>query len=398
MFFITAQSLRTVGMNSQEMEIWKITGGMIVVNRIWRYIFIGGALFLFFPIALGCDSKKESATMAGKPVIAPGPGMNEPPVAKSTTAQTASPHTANARTESAEGIAVDVDGEKMTRSQLDQDIQKRMSALKGQVPAEQLENARTEIRRTAIDEFIISTLLNKEVSRNKLTATDKEIAEVMDAMKGQLPAGMTLEEVFKNNKIDASAMREEIGLNIRINKLVAAEVGDKARITDKEVADFYQKNQDQFKQPESVHARHILVAKTPGDTDKVTAGKKTKAEELQKRLVAGADFADLAAKNSDCPSKKNGGDLGFFARGQMVKPFEDAAFSQQKNAIGPIVETDFGFHIIQILEHRSAQIAKLDAETKKQIRTFLEQQKKQTAYDRLVKRLKAGANIVIFGT
>lgn len=368
-----------------------------MVNRIWRYILIGAALFLFFPIALGCDSKKESATIVGKPVIAPGPSMNQPPVGESTMTQTASSRTANAKTEAAAGIAVEVDGEKMTRSQLDQDIQKRMATLKGQVPAEQLENARAEIRRTVIDEFIIHTLLTGEVNRSKLTATEKEIAEIIDAMKAQLPAGMTLEELFKKNKIDASAMREEIGLNIRINKLVTAELVDKAKITDKEVADFYQKNQDQFKQPESVHARHILVAKTPGDTDKVTAAKRTKAEELQKRLVAGADFADLAAKSSDCPSKQNGGDLGFFARGQMVKPFEDAAFSQQKNAIGPIVETDFGFHIIQVLEHRSAQIAKLDAETKKQIRTFLEQQKKQAAYDALVKRLKAGANIVVFG-
>jgi peptidyl-prolyl cis-trans isomerase C len=375
----------------------KKTGGMIVVNRIWRYVLVGAALFLFSPIVLGCDSKKESTTMAGKPVIAPGPGMNEPPAAGSAaTEQTASSPTANPKT--ATGIAVEVDGEKMTRIQLDQDIQKRMASLKDRVPAEQLEDTRTEVRRALIDEFIIRTLLNKEVSRRKVMATEKEIAEIIDAMKSQLPAGATLEEVFKKNKIDASAMREEIGLNIRINKLVTAEPGGNAKITDKEVTDFYQKNQEQFKQPESVHARHILVAKNSGDTQKVTAGEKTKAEELQRRLVAGADFADLAAKNSDCPSKQNGGDLGFFSRGQMVKPFEDAAFSQRVNAIGPVVETDFGFHIIQVLERRSAQIAKLDAETKKQIGAFLEQQRKQAAYDGLVKRLKANANIVIFGT
>jgi peptidyl-prolyl cis-trans isomerase C len=182
---------------------------------------------------------------------------------------------------------------------------------------------------------------------------------------------------------------------VRRSFLTSASI--KAKVTDKEVTDFYHKNQDQFKQPESVHARHILVAKAPGDTDKITAGKKTKAEELRKRLVAGADFADLAVKNSDCPSKQSGGDLGYFARGQMVKPFEDAAFTQPKNTIGPVVETDFGFHIIQVLEHRTAQIAKLDSETKKQISSFLERQAQQAAYDGLVKKLKAGANIVIYG-
>ena len=105
----------------------------------------------------------------------------------------------------------------------------------------------------------------------------------------------------------------------------------------------------------------------------------------------------MATKNSDCPSKQNGGDLGTFSRGQMVKPFEDAAFSQKTKEIGPVVETDFGFHIIQVLEHQSAQVAKLDAAAKKQISDFLERQKQQAAFEGLVKRLKAGANILVYG-
>jgi len=113
--------------------------------------------------------------------------------------------------------------------------------------------------------------------------------------------------------------------------------------------------------------------------------------------VAGADFAEFAKKNSDCPSKESGGDLGTFTRGQMVKPFEEAAFSQEKNAIGPVVETEFGFHIIQVLERMSPQVAKLDGEMKKQIQAFLERQKQQGAFDALIKRLRAAANIVVYG-
>jgi len=356
------------------------------------------AIFFLCLIAFGCDSKKENATLEGKPVIAPGPAENVSQTTDPTKSQSASPQGANAKPDNVSGIAVEVNGEKMTRSQLDKDIQQRMTEFKDQLPTENVENARVEIRKALIDEFIIRSLLNSEVTRSKLTASEKEINEILNSMKTQLPAGMTLDELFKKNNIDVSAMREEIGLNVRINKLITAEMGNKAKITDKEVTDFYKKNQDQFKQPESVHARHILVAKTSGDTSKITSGKRAKAEELRKRLVDGADFADLAAKNSDCPSKKNGGDLGFFARGQMVKPFEDAAFTQQTNVIGPVVETDFGFHIIQVLEHKAAQIVKLDEETKNQITVFLERQKKQEAYDGLIKRLKAGANIVVYGS
>jgi peptidyl-prolyl cis-trans isomerase C len=216
-------------------------------------------------------------------------------------------------------------------------------------------------------------------------------------MKAQLPAGTTMEDLMKKNGIDMAKMREEIGMNIKMDKLVKQELGGKVKVTDKEISDFYEKNKEKFMKPESVHARHLLVAKVPEDTDKTKADKKAKAEELQKKLLAGADFADLAAKNSDCPSKQNGGDLGTFARGQMVKPFEDAAFSQQKNVIGPVVETDFGFHIIQVLEHQTAQVLKLDGETKKRITAFLERQKQQGAFDGMVKRLKAGANILVYG-
>jgi peptidyl-prolyl cis-trans isomerase C len=368
------------------------------VNKLsWQHVLIGAAFLFFFPIVLGCDSRKENAATAGKPVISPGPSVTEAPAAEPTRSQAALSSPANTKADVDSGIAVEVDGAKMTKNQLEDDLQKKVATLKGQIPAENLENARTEIRRGLVDEFVVRTLLNREINRRRVTANEKEIAEILDTMKAQLPAGTTLEELFRKNKIDAAAMREEIGLNIQIKKLTMAELGSKAKTTDKEVADFYMKNQEKFKQPESVHARHILIAKTPADTDKIKAGKKNKAEEMRKKLLAGADFADLAAKNSDCPSKQNGGDLGSFARGQMVKPFEDAAFSQQKNAIGPVVETDFGFHIIQVLEHRTEEIMKLDAETKKQISAFLEQQKQQTAFDGLVKKLKASANIVIYG-
>jgi peptidyl-prolyl cis-trans isomerase C len=139
------------------------------------------------------------------------------------------------------------------------------------------------------------------------------------------------------------------------------------------------------------------VSKVPEDTEKNLTDKKAKAEDLRKKLQGGADFAKLAAENSDCPSKQAGGDLGTFARGQMVKPFEDAAFSQEKNAIGPVVETDFGFHIIQVLDHQASQVQKLDADTKKRISAFLEGQKRKAAFDAKVKQLKGAANIVVYG-
>jgi peptidyl-prolyl cis-trans isomerase C len=350
------------------------------------------ACSLILCMTIGCGTKEEKAQTA-KPVMAPGPAETAAPAAALPAVQPAVPE----KKADDAGIAVKVDGVKMMKAQLNSAMQQKLALLKDQIPAERLEQAKAEIRKGLIDEFVMRTLLNKEVAAKKVTAGEKEIAEVLDGMKAQLPAGKTMDDLMKKNGIDIAKMREEIGMNIKMNKLVMQELGGKVKVTDKEISDFYEKNKEKFMKPESVHARHLLVAKVPEDTDKTKIDKKAKAEELRKKLLAGADFADLAAKNSDCPSKQNGGDLGTFARGQMVKPFEDAAFSQQQNVIGPVVETDFGFHIIQVLEHETAQVVKLDGETKKRITAFLERQKQQEAFEGLVKRLKAGANIIVYG-
>jgi peptidyl-prolyl cis-trans isomerase C len=373
-----------------------------VVQIIGRYVLIVTVFFFILGGIPGCGSKDEKAKTA-KPVIAPSPVETAAAPAAAGQAPTGAvlPDVQAAGSEKkadAAGVAVEVDGVKMTKAQLNEELQKRLAMLKkGQIPADKLEQAKAEIRKGLVDDFVIRTLLAKEVAAKKVTATEKEIAAVMEEMKAQLPPGVTMDELIKKNQIDVAKMRDDIGMNVKISKLIEKALGGKIKISDKEISEFYENNKDKFTKPETVHARHILVSKVPEDTEKSLKDKKTKAADLRKKLTGGADFADLAAKNSDCPSKQAGGDLGTFPRGQMIKTFEDAAFSQQKNAIGPVVETDFGFHIIQVLDHQASQIVKLDADTKKRINTYLEGEKRKGAFDGIVKGLKAAANIVVYG-
>ncbi|MBI5549497.1 MAG: ankyrin repeat domain-containing protein [Deltaproteobacteria bacterium] len=109
--------------------------------------------------------------------------------------------------------------------------------------------------------------------------------------------------------------------------------------------------------PETVTASHILIMTRPSDTADERAAKKARAEAVRQRLLAGEDFARLARETSDCPSKEQGGDLGEFRRSAMVKPFADAAFSQAAGAIGPVVETQFGYHIIKVNRRNLAEAA-----------------------------------------
>lgn len=374
-------------------------------RKIGLFVAIGTLLSLMCIVPAGCSSKEEKGSGEAKPVMAPLPSAETqtlPPAAAAD--QPGSPVGAAASAETAPSpkagsdpnTAIEVEGVKLARKTLDADVKKKLDEVKAQIPPASLEQAKAEIRKSLIDEFIAKTLLNNEIARKNITASDKEVDDVLNAMKGQLPPGVTFEELLKKNKLDLAKMRQEIAMTVRVNKLVEQELGGKGKVSDKERADFYNKNIDQFKQPETVHARHILITVAAGDSEKLKAEKKAKAEDLRKQLVAGADFPALAAKHSDCPSKQNGGDLGTFARGQMVKPFEDAAFSQEKNAIGPVIQTDFGFHIIQVLERTSAKVMKLDDELRKRIGAYLENQKQQEAFANLLKRLKAAANIVLY--
>lgn len=132
------------------------------------------------------------------------------------------------------------------------------------------------------------------------------------------------------------------------------------KVSDEEVAARYAADKDRYSVPEQRHARHILFQVTDTDSDSVRAEKRKKAGEVLALARKGEDFTALAKKYSEGPSRKNGGDLGFFTRRSMVKPFADAVFSMKPGTVSGIVETPFGYHIIKLEEVRPARVRPLE--------------------------------------
>ena len=134
------------------------------------------------------------------------------------------------------------------------------------------------------------------------------------------------------------------------------------KVSNQEIKDFYEKNPKQFELPETIAARHILIKPEPKATDKAAAlaEAKNKAEGVLAEVKAGGDFAALAKKYSQDPgSAKQGGDLGWFQKGTMVKAFEDAAVALAKDEVSNLVETPYGFHIIKVYGKKAAAAAPL---------------------------------------
>jgi peptidyl-prolyl cis-trans isomerase C len=180
-----------------------------------------------------------------------------------------------------------------------------------------------------------------------------------------------------------------------VQKLIEGEVTPKSVVTPEQVSDFYTKNPDQFKQPERVRASHILIMVPKGAEASVKEQARTKAADILKDVKAGKDFAALATQHSQDPgSAKNGGDLGFFAPGQMVGPFNDVAFKLAPGTVSELVETDFGFHIIKVAEKQAGRTIPLD-EVRPQLEQYLERQNREQQTDAFVNGLKAKGKIEI---
>jgi len=160
-------------------------------------------------------------------------------------------------------------------------------------------------------------------------------------------------------------------------------------ISDAQLRQAYAGSMDNFRMPERVHARHILV-KTEGKSDAEKALLKTKAEDMLKQLKAGADFAEMAKKSSEDPgSGQKGGDLDWLVKGQTVPEFEAAAFALKPNEISNIVTTQFGYHIIQVLAHEPPRVKPLE-EVKVQLTEELRKQVIAEKMQALADQIHAG--------
>jgi peptidyl-prolyl cis-trans isomerase D len=135
-----------------------------------------------------------------------------------------------------------------------------------------------------------------------------------------------------------------------------AKVAEKMTVSDAQLRAAYAASMDSFRTPERVKARHILLM-TQNKSDAEKKAALAKAQDLLKQIKAGADFGELAKKNSQDPgSAQNGGDLGFIVRGQTVPPFEKFAFSAKPKEISDVITTEYGYHIIQALEKEPARV------------------------------------------
>lgn len=283
-----------------------------------------------------------------------------------------------------------VNGTIITRLDLDRAVKVLVSQnrLPQPLPPESLKQA----EEAALDQLISAELLYQAGQKTEIKDLDKQVDEKVSQNKAKFPSAEEFEKALKSVEMTEKDLKEFTRKDVVISNFIEKNIAEKTKVTEADAKKFYDDNPDKFKQEPSVKASHILCGVEASATAEEKKKAKEKAEALLKRIKAGEDFATLAKSESTCPSSKQGGDLGFFSKGQMVAPFEKAAFALKPGEVSDVVETQFGYHIIKLTEKKEGGTIKFD-EVKEKIENYLKNLKIQKAIGEYLVELKGKAKI-----
>ncbi len=253
-----------------------------------------------------------------------------------------------------------------------------------------------DLVKAATQRLIEQTLLAQEARRRGHKPDEARVGKVFDQAVRSAGGLEKLDADLARAGTSAKHLRETLDNVDVVRVMIDTDIRPKITVTDAEVEQAFKSHPEAFQIPEKVHARHIVIACKPDADEATKKAARAKAEAARKRVLAGEDFAKVAAEVSDDPAGKSGGDLGFFSREMMVKPFADAAFALEPGQISDVVESQFGYHVIKVEEKQPARAETLD-EVRDKLKQMLIGQKIGESVKGLIQQLRATASIEAIG-
>ena len=311
-------------------------------------------VLLIVPLSLACRKSPAPAQAATAAPGAPATTSPRPPAIKPVPAQLPA-------------IVARIDGEPVERWELESAIRGFEGRSGSAIPSEK----RDEVVRGLLNQLVDFHVLAQESRARKLEVADGELDARLAETKRDFKTDEAFQQALAAQGFSLQQLQRQMRASMQVSKLIEAEIDPKISVQDTEVDVFYQQNLERFKQGETVHASHIMIGLPPNADAAAKEQARGKAQALLTQIRGGADFAKLAAAQSnDTSSAARGGDLGFFPKGQMEPAFDAAAFAVKAGGVSNLVETSFGFHIIKVHEHRPARTQPL-TEVGGQIKEFL---------------------------
>lgn len=265
----------------------------------------------------------------------------------------------------------------------------QMGVKRDAVPKERLASLQKSILQGLVSEALLLQVANHTKIQGVDSKIQAEIAKLQSRFKDEAAfheqlakAGLTLDQV-----------KETLGQQIRMQEAIAAHV---PKVTDPSAGDvekYYNDHKAAFAQPSAIRASHVLTLVPKDSTSEVKAQKKKTIEAARARVIKGEDFAAVAKEVSDDKaSAVQGGDLGFFAQGEMVPEFDQAAAKTKKGEVSPVFETPYGFHFVKVIDIKPASTASLD-EVRSHIAEYLKERESAAGMQNYLKQLEKEAGI-----
>jgi peptidyl-prolyl cis-trans isomerase C len=287
-------------------------------------------------------------------------------------------------------MPVKVNDKTLTEEEIGAEEARICDQLSTHLPPEKIAEMRDMIKKQAVNSLVNRTLLLKAAEEEQIKVSEEEIDKAVETLKSQFESPEAYSLELARVGITQKDLRKEMETSLRIESLLNKHVGPIEEPTEAEARAFYDENIEKFRQSELVRASHILIKTEQNESQPERAAKRLEAAKILGEIQSGADFSAMASRHSACPSKQRGGDVGFFPRGRMVKPFEEAAFSLKTGEISGIVESPFGYHIIKVTERHPEQTASFES-AKEGIREFLRERKRGQAVKVYTDKLRTDA-------
>jgi peptidyl-prolyl cis-trans isomerase C len=279
-----------------------------------------------------------------------------------------------------------IEGEKFTK------LLKQVEMAKGAPGATKGPLDPEAVKQDVLERLITVEVLTQKAEQLKIQASPQEVAKKIEEIQANMGGEEPMKEALKAHGATMEEFKADLTRSLRVQNLLEKEVFDKVKVEPAEVKGFYDANPQAFQVPEQVRARHIIVRVKEGASD---AEKKEAKEAVQKaadRIQKGESFEDVAKQVSQDGSAANGGDLGYFGRGQMVPEFEQIAFAQETGKLSQVVETKFGFHLIKVEDKREARTLGFQ-EVEGRLEDYMKQKKGEEDLKGYIEGLRAQAKI-----
>lgn len=308
--------------------------------------------------------------------------------ARSTAGGTAKAETASLP--SAGDVLARVNGINITRGEVDRTI--RIFLAQSRVSHNLSPDARKQAEAAALEQLIGAKLLYQAGRALKIEGLDGQVAEKIARARSKFSSPAAYDAALQADGLTGQEAQDLVRNDIVAANLIDRAVVDKIIVLEADIRGYYDQNQEKFTKPAGVRLSHILIGVDPRATPEERRKAREKAESIREKILGGADFATIATRDSSCPSKEQGGDLGFFGTGEIIPEFEAAVALLEPGGISRVVETDFGYHILKLVEKKNAIVGTFD-ETKEEIREHLKQTRAQKATMDYLAELKKKATI-----